>query len=29
MLKGKITYGAEVNQRRWLEESGKWLEIVD
>ena len=25
----KITHAAEVNQRRWLEESGEWLENVD
>ena len=26
---GKIINVAEVNQRRWLEESGLWLENVD
>ena len=25
----KIVDVAEVNQRRWLEESGQWLENVD
>ena len=27
--KGKIIDVAQVNQRRWLEESGQWLENVD
>ena len=28
-FRGKISDVAEVNQQRWLEESGKWLENVD
>ena len=28
-FKGKIINVAEVNQRRWLEKSGQWLENVD
>ena len=26
---GRLVHVAEVNQRRWLEESGQWLENVD
>ena len=29
MFRGNIIDVAEVNQRRWLEESGQWLENVD
>ena len=28
-FRGKFIAVAEVNQRRWLEESGQWLENVD
>ena len=28
-FRGKIINVAEVNQRRWLEESGQWQENVD
>ena len=28
-FRGKIIDVADVNQRRWLEESGQWLENVD
>ena len=29
ILRGKIVKVADVNQRRWLEESGQWLENDD
>ena len=29
IFRDKIIKFAEVNQRRWLEESGQWLENVD